>query len=351
MHNILLLAVLSVPQDASARIDEILKRRVPEGEPGAAVLVVKHGKVLHQKGYGLANLEHEVPITKKTVFRLASVSKQFTAMGILILMERGKLSVDDDARKTLPELKEHDPDRPIRIRDLLRHTSGLTDYLNLRRDWKKEPARMTNEDVLRVLKKHKLKFPTGTKWEYSNSNYALLALIISRVSGKSFGAFLKDEIFTPLGMKDSGVFERPDQIFKNRAYGYRRTHLGWRTSHSDLPVVGDGAVMTTIEDWVRWEEALRSERLVKEETLNAAFTAGRLDDGTAHRYGYGWGVGDFGGRRTVQHSGGWFGASTYVVRFLDAGLTVVVLSNADKFPSARIGQRIARFYLSEEEDY
>lgn len=331
-----------------AAIDAIVEKRVAKDGPGAAVLVMKDGKSVFQKGYGLANVEHAVPITPRTVFELASVSKQFTAMGILILHDRGELSVDDDARKILPKLPAYDPKRPILIRDLLCHTSGLVDYLTLLDKQPGDPDKLKNEDVLKILAGRKLLHPTGTKWDYSNSNYCLLALVIERVTKSSFGAFLRREIFAPLGMEKTTVFDDARAVIKNRAYGYARTKNGLAYAHTDYVMTGDGCVMTSLEDWVRWEGELREPKLVKVETLARAFTSGKLDDGTEHGYGFGWSVGVQRGRRLLSHGGGWAGVSTYVGRWPDEGLTVVVLSNLESFGAEAVAGRIARVMLQDQ---
>lgn len=334
--------MLLVLQDLSTAIDAIVEKHVEKGGPGAAVMVIKDGKVVHQKGYGMANVEHGVAITPKTVFELASVSKQFTAMGIMILHDRGTIGIDDDVRKILPELKEHDAKRPIRIRDLLCHTSGLVDYLGLLEEFKGDPNKLKNEDVLKMLVDTKLEFATGTKWMYSNSNYCLLALIIERATKKTFRAFLTEEVFKPLGMESTTVFDDARALIKNRAYGYSKSRKGLSYAHTDYVMTGDGCVMTSLEDFVKWDAGLREGKLVKAETLKQAFTSGTLDDGKEHGYGFGWGVDTHLKRRRLAHAGGWAGASTYIGRYVDDGVTIVVLSNLESFPIEPTATKIAR---------
>src|SRR5262245_21949837 len=175
----------------SDRVDALIARHVKPNGPGCAVLVLRQGRVLHRKGYGLASVEHQAPVTPQTVFELASVSKQFTAAGVLLLVERGRLALDDDVRKHVPELPEFDPKRPIRITDLLHHISGLPEYLIGVFTAKEDPARLKTADVPRLIAGKKLVFPTGTKWKYCNTNYALLALVVERVTGKKFSAFMR----------------------------------------------------------------------------------------------------------------------------------------------------------------
>jgi CubicO group peptidase (beta-lactamase class C family) len=341
----LLWLLLAAQDDLPKQVDEIVGKIVNEETPGAAVLVIKNGVVVHKKGYGLANLEHKVPITSETVFDLASVSKQFTAMAVMVLADRGELAFGDDIRKTLPELPEVDKERPIRIEDLLHHVSGIHDYLDYLATYKGDPNTVKNEGVLKMLIERKLDFPTGTKWAYSNSNYCLLALILERVTKKSFSAVLRKEIFEPLGMKSAWVFDDATQVIKNRAYGYERRRKEWRYAHSDYVMTGDGTVMLSLEDFVLWDKALRDGKLVKAETQKLAWTSGKLDGGKEHGYGFGWSVSAKDGKLTVDHSGGWDGTATYIVRHVDEGVTVVVLSNAPGFvdPSS-MARKIAKLY-------
>lgn len=334
----------STPKSPAERVDEILREVVDPKGPGVGVLVLRNGQVLYRKGLGQANLEHRIPVTAKTVFDLASCSKAFTAMAIMILADRGRLAFDDDVRRFLPKLPEYHRGRPVRIDDLLHHTSGIRDYLGLLEKVKGDPGRIKNKDVLKLLAKQKLEFPTGTRFSYSNSNYCLLALIIERVSGLSYGQFLRREIFEPLGMKSSHVYEDTRQVVANRAYGYGKSDNGYSWSHSDLVTTGDGGVMATMDDLAIWDRALREARLVKPEIVQRAFTPGKLDSGEEQDYGFGWALTRGEGKRIASHSGGWYGTSTYVERGLDDAVTVIVLSNDERFESVTIGRRISRIF-------
>jgi CubicO group peptidase (beta-lactamase class C family) len=339
------MALLMVAALQAQPIDEIVGKVVAPNGPGAGVMVIRDGTVAFQKGYGLANVEHRAPITPRSVFELASVSKQFTAYAIMILSDRGALAFDDDARKVLPELPEYDPKRPIRVADLLYHTSGIIDYIGLLDQAGRDKYTMRNEDVLKLLVGRKLEFPTGTKWRYSNSNYCLLALIVERLTKKSFGAFMREEIFEPLGMKDSLIFEDAHRVIPNRAYGYARTKRAVTFAHHYLVMTGDGGVMTTLEDFAKWDAELRSPTRVKPETLRRAFVPGALDDGKTHGYGFGWSIGAHLKRPLVSHAGGWAGASTWVGRYPDDALTVVIFSNDERLGAEALGRKIARACL------
>jgi CubicO group peptidase (beta-lactamase class C family) len=311
-------------------VDRLAAENIDPTGPGAAVLVMKDGKVVFQKGYGLADLEKKTAITPTTTFELASVSKPFTAFAILILMERGKLSLDDDIRKYVPELPVYNEKRPIRVRDLLQHTSGIPTHLGA---WEITGfGSGTSADFIKRTAKKKLDFPTGSKWAYSNMNYRLLAVIVERVSGQSFPAFLQAEVFGPLGMKHTFVRDpsRPDRAGQAvgyvdgvgliRAWKYRR-------ATTSVPLLGEAGVWSCLEDMARWEQQLRRPTLVRKATLDLAWTAGKLDDGKPIRYGLGWFVDGTPFGRKVSHSGGWPGFTTYFLHYPERDVSVVVLTN------------------------
>lgn len=335
-----------------AAIDEAVKQQgITADGPGVAVMVIQPGRLLFMKGYGLANLRDNAPITSQTMFELASVSKPFTATAVLILHDRGKLSVHDDVCKHIPELPEYRTGHPIRVSDLLQHVSGLPDYM----DFEKVPARhkdyWVNEDYVPMFAKRQttfpLDFPTGEKYEYNNTNYMLLAVVVERVSKKSFGTFLHDEVFVPAGMKHSFVYENPAAIPKPSTKGY--THAlgyekgkkkGWRETWGTRPAreetmltVGDGAVWTNLDDMVHWDAALRGGKLLKPETMRLALTPSKTRDGETNDYGFGWSVYlDKSGRMNgYGHEGSWGGFQTSYYRYLLADRTTVLLSNRGSF--------------------
>jgi CubicO group peptidase (beta-lactamase class C family) len=328
-------------------LGKLLRKEIDPNGPGAAVLVVERAQVSFQKCYGLADLENRVPITPRTVFDLASVSKQFTAMAILILAERGLLSFADDVRDFLPKLPVDNSRRPILLTDLLRHTSGLPDYSSIWRGAKKE-TRLTNARYLGQLFRHPLDFPTGSRAEYSNSNYVVLAVVIERVSRKPFARFMQEEIFKPLGMKNSFIHDCHGLGGPRRARGYKRTKTG-KVRPSDIPIilVGHSHLFSTLQDMARWEIGLQKSFLVSPPGLDQAFTAGRLDDGTQHGYGFGWYMETVARRQAWAHSGEWYGFSSYVCRFLSKGLTVVILSNDESLDAETLGGRIAKLFLGQ----
>lgn len=347
-------AARAEPASIDRQIEDIVTRytetKLGARGPGAAVMVLRDGKPVFQQGFGLANLKTGDRITSTTLFDLASCSKQFTATAVMILADRGKLAFDDDVRKYLPELPEYNKDRPIRLADLLHHTSGLKEYLDFIDVCKRDPDLPTNADVLReFVKRKKLAFPTGTKHKYTNTNYMLLALVVERVAKKPFSKFMKEEVFDPAGMKDTLIFD-DDKLAPNRARGYTEDKAGKVHQAGGVNVVtGDGNVMSNLDDLAKWEVALREHRLVEAGTLKKAWTAGTLDDGTAFAYGFGWEVSKRNGRRALEHTGAWDGFSDYVLRYPDDGLAVVVLCNVE-CDQAAVGRKVAALYLGKKKD-
>lgn len=339
----LLLALLSLrlaAEDArAAKAEQVLHAAIAADGPGAMVAVVVDGEVVFRESAGLADVEAKRAFTPETTFDLASCTKQFTAMAVLMLAEKGALSLDDDIRKHLPEFPEHK--RPIRVIDLLHMTAGPADYMDLVESF----DGVRNEDILKLVAPAKLRFPTGTKYEYSNTDYNLLGTIVHRVSGKTYGEFLEEAIFRPTGMTHSAVLERKGQEIPSRATGYVHRKKGWVVSRDDTPgIVGDGSLFSTVDDLVLWDRALRQGKLVKPDTLAIAFTSGKLESGEETGYACGWDVGDEGGHRWAWHAGGWDGTATYVARQLDGKVSVIVLSNDEKLDAGGLGDNLAKVY-------
>ena len=304
--------------------------------PGAAVLVVQDGAPLVRRGYGLADLEQGAPVTPATNFRLASVTKQFTAAAILLLAEDGRLSLDDPAPKWLPALPA--AVEAVTIRQLLTHTSGLVDYEEI------IPASMTAQlhdaDVLALLQtRDRTYFPPGSAYRYSNSGYALLALIVERASGRSFADFFQERIFRPLGMTGTVALEEGVSTVGHRAFGYSNVNGSWeRTDQSQTSaVLGDGGVYSSIDDLAKWDAALYDDRLLAAESRRLAFTAATPTDDPAVEYGFGWRITG----ETLWHSGETMGFRNVIVRFPERRLTVVILTNRNEVEPYRTALAIA----------
>ena len=312
--------------------------------PGASVLVIRDGKVVVRASYGMADLDARVTVTPRTNFRLASVSKQFTAAAIEILAERGALSYDDPITRFLPTLPPYA--RGITIRHLLTHSSGLLDYEDLMSgDY---TTQLSDLDVLHMLEKtDHTYFAPGTSYRYSNTGDVFLGLIAATASGVSFASFLKSAIFDPLGMRGTLAYERGISDVAHRAYGHTRQNGSWvrRDQSITSATLGDGGIYSSIDDLARWDEALAHARLVRPETLRLAFTPAVATDDPAVRYGFGWRISEHRGHRTLWHSGETVSFRNVIVRFPDDRLTVVVLTNRDDPEPYRTALAIADLFF------
>ncbi|MHB2017276.1 MAG: serine hydrolase domain-containing protein [Candidatus Xenobia bacterium] len=330
---LLVLPVLASPSLLPLAIREYMDDAVHPGEPGAAIAVLQDGHPLYMKCFGLADLTHKVPIRPDTAFDLASCSKQFTAMAVMLLAERGKLHLDDDVRRWLPELGEVEETRPIHIEDLLHHISGLPDYVDHLNEMHVKRKSMGAGNVLALVDRLGLDWPTGTRWEYSNTNYRLLAVIVERASHQRFADFLHDNIFGPLGMKHSAAFTQlnPDEPWCAHGYDFNDQGTGFDRESRDFVPAGDSGIWSSIEDLARWDAALSQHRLVSPAMYARAWKMGRLDDGRRYDYGFGWRIveTDFG--HEIEHDGEWLGFRTWIGRFLDRHRTIVILSNEESF--------------------
>lgn len=305
--------------------------------PGAAVMVVKDGRVVLRKTYGMADLEAKERVRPNTNFRLASVSKQFTAMAILLLVEEGKLTLDTSLRAVFPDFPAYADG--ITFRHLLRHTSGLLAYESLLHDT--VTVQVTDRDVLDMMRgADSTYFAPGTAYRYSNSGYAVLAMAVEKLGGRPYAAFLKERIFEPLGMESTVAYQRGISTVPHRAYGYRIE--GNRVTRADQSrtsaVLGDGGIYSSLEDLYRWDQALYTEALVPRGVIEQAFTPGR------ETYGYGWRIDAVDGRRRVHHTGSTRGFRTVIQRFPDDRLTVVVLTNRDGPEVAPMAAQVVAFF-------
>jgi CubicO group peptidase (beta-lactamase class C family) len=334
---------------AAARVDTLFAEWDRPDSPGCSVGVSRDGLPVHERGYGMANLELGVPITPASVFHVASVSKQFTAMSILLLARQGKLSLDDEVRTHVPEWA--DRESRVTIRHLLTHTGGLRDVFLLtelaapRRD-----GGNLNDALVSLLARQRgLNFAPGSEFQYSNSGYVVLANIVKRVSGQSLRAFAGANIFTPLGMAHTHVHDDPKTIVPNRASGYHRDAAGLQVApHADQGrLVGTTGVFTTTQDVLRWQQNLADVRVGDPALLAAMQTSTVLTGGGTSPYGFGLEIGEHGALRTISHGGGDPGYAAYVIRYPDRGLAVAVLCNLDNigFGIGELARRVAEVYL------
>jgi len=310
--------------------------------PGASLLVLKDGVPVVRRGYGRSDLEHGIEAGPATDYRLASVTKQFTAAAILLLAQDGTLDLDDPLRQWLPSLPAATDG--ITLHQVLSHTSGLIDYEDVIPETM--TAQLHDADVLRILEgQDRTYFEPGTNYRYSNSGYALLALIVERASGQGFPAFLRERIFLPLGMHDTLAYVQGGPEVPHRAFGYSRIDGDWtRTDQSQTSaVLGDGGIYSSIDDLARWDAALYDDRLLSDESRRLAFTAVTPTDDSAVEYGYGWRItGD-----SLWHSGETMGFRNVIVRWPQRRLTVILLSNRNDPEPYRTALEIAGPWLTD----
>ena len=324
-----------------AHIGDIVRTSFAPHGPGIAVAVVKDGKVMHCQGYGLANLEWDCLITPDTVFRLGSLSKPFTATAILLLEQQGALRLDDPVTHYLPAYPTHG--YTISIEHLLTHTSGIPSYTD-HKDFLATFAKLDlpHEEILSLFKDLPLVFEPGTNCGYSNSNYYLLGMIIELASGKSYGEFVHEAIFRPLGMVHSSYLDH-ERIIPQRAQGYYQRDQGYEHARyiSMKPPFAAGALGSTLTDLLLWEAALREGRLLDQHTRQRMFTPASLSSGQRLRYGHSWFIDDYHGHHLVHHGGGISGFTTYYACF-DETITVILLANIGQAPVVRVFWDIIR---------
>jgi CubicO group peptidase (beta-lactamase class C family) len=335
-------AAVSVSNDELARYaDDLFSKTYPADEPGAAVLVMKGGQPVLRKGYGLANLELGVPIRPEMVFELGSITKQFTATAILMLQERGQLSVNDEITKYLPDYPTHG--QKITIDHLLTHVSGIPSYTDLPEWLPRVREDLTLEQLIGLFKDKPLEFNPGEKWSYNNSAYVLLGAVIEKVSGKIYEDFIEQEIFAPLGMKHS-YYGHQTEVIPGRVTGYDPAEGGYKIAEylSMTQPYSAGSLMSTVDDLAIW--ARSGQTLLKKESVERMLTPAKLTSGQSTKYAYGQGISEDEGTRIIEHGGGIFGFSTDLLRIPDQDLVVVILSNnpAHEPSPESLAYRVAR---------
>jgi CubicO group peptidase (beta-lactamase class C family) len=316
----------AIPTNTTAQIDALFRDFDHPNAPGASVLVIHNGKPVFAKGYGVANLEAKTPCTTNTNFRLASVTKQFTAMAVLLLVERKQLTLDETLPAFFPEFPAYG--RQITVRQLLTHTSGLVAYEDEIPEGTTLPV--LDRDVLRLLmQQNQTHFAPGTQYRYSNSGYALLALIVEVRSGQPFARFLRENIFQPLKMVNTLAYEPGYAPVANRAYGHTLRSNGWQRTDQNLTssVLGDGGIYSSVADLAKWDQALYKPKLISEALLRQACTPATPTDQPGRSYGFGWYLTEYRGVKVVYHSGETIGFRTRLVRFPEKKFTVIILAN------------------------
>ena len=337
-------------------IRALLESKFESGGPGAAILVSRNGAPLLLLGYGLANVKRETVITPDSLFDLASVSKHMTAVAILTLVEQGKLKLDKPVHDYIDDFNVPVKGRAVTSNDLLHHVSGLADYTS--DDWDgsdEEFAALTNEGHLKWLNRTKPRRAPGVKYEYNNSEYALLATIVERISGQSFAAYCREHLFAPAGMKRTVILDGATPLPAEAAKGYATNSRGkTKRSSSRTVITGDGSVYTSVRDLSLWDKALRNNRIISRQSQELAWSNGRYDNGRPIKdedgdgYGFGWVIEKKG--RRVSHSGSWSGTAAYLLLDLENGWTVAVLSNDEEAAVGELAEKIMALFENDGDD-
>jgi CubicO group peptidase (beta-lactamase class C family) len=312
--------------------------------PGVSVLVSRNGEIVRAEGFGFCNVELQVPVKPETLFQSGSVGKQFTATAVMMLVEEGKIGLDDSITKYFPDAPA--TWKPVTVRHLLSHTGGFTDYpkdFDFRKDY-------SEGDLLKIVYKIPLAFAPGTKWSYSNLGYLTLGILIHQVTGTFYGDVLQARIFRPLGMTTTRIMSEAD-IIPNRSAGYRLVKGELKNQEWVSPALNttaDGSLYFSILDLAKWDAALYTEKLLKRSSLEQMWTVTKLNDGTPNSgdYGFAWEITKSHGHRLIDHSGSWQGFKTQISRYVDDKLTVVVLANLEEADPRKIAEHVAEIYFA-----
>jgi CubicO group peptidase (beta-lactamase class C family) len=312
--------------------------------PGLALLVSRGGQIVRAQGYGLSNVELQAPVKPETIFQSGSVGKQFTATAVMILVEDGKIGLNDPLTKYFPDAPA--TWKQVTIRELLSHTAGFTDYpkgFDMRKDY-------TEAELLKIVERIPLAFPPGTSWSYSNLGYLTLGIVIHKVTGEFYGDYLQERIFGPLGMSTTRIISEAD-IIPNRSAGYRLVKGELKNQEWVAPMLNttaDGSLYFSILDLAKWDAALYTEKILKRASLEQMWTVAKLSNGQPNsgHYGFGWFIETRNGHHVVEHEGSWQGFQTQISRYVDDELTVVVLSNLGESDPGAFAHHVAEMYLS-----
>ena len=330
------------------KIDRLLAEWDKPDTPGIAIAIVLDGKIVYKRGYGLASLEHNVPISTATVFDIGSASKQFVAVCIALLVKRGKLSLKDEVQKYIVEMPRYA--RPVTIDNLIHHTSGIRDYLTLMdlAGMRFENEYPDQEIIGLIAKQKELNFAPGEEFLYSNSGYLLLGEIVKRVTGASLHDFAEKNIFSPLGMTHTHFNDDFTMVVKNKATGYSPHESGFKVAMSNFDVVGDGGVNTTVEDLFLWDRNFYRNRLAGggQALIDTITAPGELNDGAKLDYAYGLFVNSYRGMKMVSHGGAWAGYRADLLRFPHKNFSVICLSNLSQVNPTRIAKQITDICLA-----
>lgn len=358
------------PASVDKKLDELLSAVTSPDAPGLAALVRQNGKTVFERGYGVGDLRSGVRLDAHTNFRLASFTKQFTAMAIMLLVHDGKLRYDESLTEVFPDFPDYG--KTITVRNLLNHVSGLPDYEELMEAAEKASGSMwspekqiQDEEVLKLLETDQSgKFAPGTSWSYSNSGYVVLGLVVAKTSGKAYGEFLHERIFAPLKMNHTIVYQKGKNEVANRAFGHSKENdLFKETDQSSTSAtLGDGGIYSNLEDLAKWDDALRNHTLLSEKEMRPALTPVKLNDGSEPHwptqpngdnlhpgkpvsYGFGWFLDPYNGHARMWHTGSTMGFRTVIERFLGENLTIIILSNRTDLDPEKLSLQAADLFL------
>lgn len=338
----------ALPADAASQVDGIFRQWTGTATPGCAVGVSHAGNTVLSRAWGMADLEHDIANTPATIFEAGSVSKQFTAAAIVLLAEQGRLSLDDDVRKHIPELPDYGT--PITIRQMMTHTSGLRDWGSVASitGWGRGNRTHNHDHVVDILSRQRgLNFTPGDEYSYSNSGYNLMAVIVDRVSGMSFAEFSKRHIFEPLGMTDTQWRDDYTRIVKGRSSAYSARQGGWVIDRPIEHVHGNGGLLTTVADLVRWNQALADGRIGGPDFARTMHTQQVLNNGEQIAYAGGLFVDEYNGVPEVSHTGSTAGYRAFLARYPDQQLDVALLCNASNVNPGNVGRAVASVFLGD----
>lgn len=335
-------------KNRSADFDTVVSTALKQGPTASyAVAVVRDGRLVCARGYGYADLEHEVPATAETVYRLGSITKQFTAMAILQLVAQHKLALDDALTKHLPDFPAQG--KKVTIHHLLNHTSGIHSYTSMPAFWKRMRDDLSHQELLALFAKEPFDFAPGERWQYSNSGYYLLGMVIEKVSGQRYAEYLEEHIFRPLYM-DATRYDDPRALIRHRAHGYaRRNGRFVNADYISMNMPGAaGALVSNVLDLVKWAQALEAGQFLPPQLYDAMVRPTTLANGQTQAYGYGWGLSEFRGHRKIAHGGGINGFNTEIARYPDDRLAIIVLANTEGSNPERLERQLAEQVLGVE---
>lgn len=341
----LLAGCAAPPGRSTSTIDSVIAEEMAQQRiPGVAVAVVQRGQVIRAAGFGLANVEHAVPVTTSTIFQTGSLAKQLTAVAVMLQVEDGLLDLDVSIARYLPGAPE--AWKAITVRQLLNHTSGIPDYDERTLDYRKD---YSEDELAQIAFGLPLEFAAGSRWNYSNTGYVLLGVIVRKASGMFYGDVLRDRVFRPLGMITARVISEAD-IVLHRAGGYRLAGDTLKNQEWVAPALNttaDGSLYLSLQDWLAWEQALRQRAVLSAASWDQVFAPVRLTSGKTYPHGFGWELHDGRGPAWYRHGGSWQGFQTAYLHAIDADLSVIVLSNLAEADPMRVAQRLAQIHVPE----